>query len=390
MGALKWRLKVVVHNCTRLPTIVVILCDENSLYKRAQKTTRVLQLQTIVPELQRVALSPPFESPHLDFPQTCRLSARIGSSPFSLSHSGVSTHVTFHLYPSFGESVLGGWQTQLLRYRDQRLVLLERPWLVPAFSDLSPLTIDDPKKLPCFSVAGAGAYHDYLDNKGIVSTLERTYDQTLQRDKSIGIPRSEVLDSWQITAVRKHHLDKSQSNWFKHPPKTQRCFTFMRGLRLCFWVLVSVKKMEVSEKQTNFKKKCVLNFWVLGDKFCWIPALLCTCGHDKKSSIKFTGFSHWHFLVRLWDTQAMDRIVYAMSRKVVSVFFCTQSAALGLETSKQNYNNIVFVIFCVVGSNQNPLLQPTTNRPLWRPFGILGKEGLEICVYGGLPRKTST
>ena len=67
-GLSKWGLKVLVHNCPRLPTIVVILRRKFSLErgpKRPQKCT-------IVDDCVQIAesgLKPPFESPHLDFPE---------------------------------------------------------------------------------------------------------------------------------------------------------------------------------------------------------------------------------------------------------------------------------------------------------------------------------
>ena len=67
-GLSKWGLKVLVHNCPRLPTIVVILRRKFPLErgpKRPQKCT-------IVDDCARIAesgLKPPFESPHLDFPE---------------------------------------------------------------------------------------------------------------------------------------------------------------------------------------------------------------------------------------------------------------------------------------------------------------------------------
>ena len=66
-GLSKWGLKVLVHNCPRLPTIVVILRPEFPL-KRGPKRP---QKCTIVDDCARIAesgLKPPFESPHLDVP----------------------------------------------------------------------------------------------------------------------------------------------------------------------------------------------------------------------------------------------------------------------------------------------------------------------------------
>ena len=59
-GLCKWGLKVLVHNCPRLPRIVVILRRKFPLLKG-------MRLQTIVHKLRGVALSPHSRaSPHLD------------------------------------------------------------------------------------------------------------------------------------------------------------------------------------------------------------------------------------------------------------------------------------------------------------------------------------
>ena len=55
-GLNKWGLKVLVHNCPRLPTIVVIL-------RRKFPLERGPKVHTIVDNCV-----PPFESPHLDVP----------------------------------------------------------------------------------------------------------------------------------------------------------------------------------------------------------------------------------------------------------------------------------------------------------------------------------
>ena len=77
-GLSKWGLKALVHNCPRLPTIVVILRRKFPLErgpKRPQKCT-------IVDDCAQIAesgLKPPFESPHLDFPDKFFVNgARIG------------------------------------------------------------------------------------------------------------------------------------------------------------------------------------------------------------------------------------------------------------------------------------------------------------------------
>ena len=60
-GLSKWGLKVLVHDCLRLSPF----CDESRGPKRPQKCT-------IVDDCARIAesgLKPPFESPHLDFPE---------------------------------------------------------------------------------------------------------------------------------------------------------------------------------------------------------------------------------------------------------------------------------------------------------------------------------
>ena len=62
-GLSKRGLKVLVHDCLRLSPF----CDESRGPKRPQKCT-------IVDDCARTAesgLKPPFESPHLDFPEFC-------------------------------------------------------------------------------------------------------------------------------------------------------------------------------------------------------------------------------------------------------------------------------------------------------------------------------
>ena len=59
MGALKWGLRVLVRSCPPLPTSVIILRRRFPLQKVSQKA----QLQTIVHELQRVALRPHLRAP---------------------------------------------------------------------------------------------------------------------------------------------------------------------------------------------------------------------------------------------------------------------------------------------------------------------------------------
>ena len=69
MGLSNWGLKVLVHNCPRCPTIVAILRRKFPLErgpKRPQKCT-------IVDDFVQTAesgLKPPFESPHVDFPDS--------------------------------------------------------------------------------------------------------------------------------------------------------------------------------------------------------------------------------------------------------------------------------------------------------------------------------
>ena len=67
-GLSKWGLKVLVHNCPGLPTIVVIL-RRKFLWERGAKGP---QKCTIVDDCAQIAesgLKPPFESPRLDFPE---------------------------------------------------------------------------------------------------------------------------------------------------------------------------------------------------------------------------------------------------------------------------------------------------------------------------------
>ena len=67
-GLSKWGLKVLVHNCPRLPTIVVILCRKFPSEKGPKRPRKC----TIVDDCAQIAESgfkPPFESPHLDFPE---------------------------------------------------------------------------------------------------------------------------------------------------------------------------------------------------------------------------------------------------------------------------------------------------------------------------------
>ena len=67
-GLSKWGLKVLVHNCPRLPTIVVILWRKFP----SERGPKRPQKCTIVHDCAQIAesgLKPPFESPHLDFPE---------------------------------------------------------------------------------------------------------------------------------------------------------------------------------------------------------------------------------------------------------------------------------------------------------------------------------
>ena len=67
-GKSKWGLKVLVHNCPRLPTIVVILQQKFPL----ERGPKGPQKCTIVDDCVQIAesgLKPSFESPHLDFPE---------------------------------------------------------------------------------------------------------------------------------------------------------------------------------------------------------------------------------------------------------------------------------------------------------------------------------
>ena len=57
MGALKWELRVHVFSCPQLPTTVIILRRKFPSQK-GPKGHKSAQLQTIVRELPRVALSP--------------------------------------------------------------------------------------------------------------------------------------------------------------------------------------------------------------------------------------------------------------------------------------------------------------------------------------------
>ena len=68
-GLSKWGLKVLVHNCPQLPTIVVILWRKFP----SERGPKRPQKCTIVHDCAQIAesgLKPPFESPHLDFPDT--------------------------------------------------------------------------------------------------------------------------------------------------------------------------------------------------------------------------------------------------------------------------------------------------------------------------------
>ena len=79
-GLSKWGLKVLVHHCPRLPTIVVVLRRKFPLErgpKRPQKCT-------IVDDCAQIAesgLKPPFESPHLDFPERRLYGSRVAIVP---------------------------------------------------------------------------------------------------------------------------------------------------------------------------------------------------------------------------------------------------------------------------------------------------------------------
>ena len=63
MGALKWGLKVLVLDCPHLPAILIIL-RRNSLYKRAQKATKMYNCRRFWARVAQSGL----ESPHLRAP----------------------------------------------------------------------------------------------------------------------------------------------------------------------------------------------------------------------------------------------------------------------------------------------------------------------------------
>ena len=62
---------MLVRNCARLPTIVVIFDESSPLRKGPKKP----QMRTVVDDCAQIAesgLKPPIESPHLDFPEFCK------------------------------------------------------------------------------------------------------------------------------------------------------------------------------------------------------------------------------------------------------------------------------------------------------------------------------
>ena len=70
MGALKWGLKVVVHNCTRLPTLVIIFRDEKNPFTKGPEGP---QMCTIADDCARVAesgLKPHLRAPIWSFPHS--------------------------------------------------------------------------------------------------------------------------------------------------------------------------------------------------------------------------------------------------------------------------------------------------------------------------------
>ena len=69
-------LKVLVQNCPRLPTIVVIL-DESSPLRKGPKRPQMCIIVDDCAQLAESGLKPPFESPQLDFPDVCYLVERV-------------------------------------------------------------------------------------------------------------------------------------------------------------------------------------------------------------------------------------------------------------------------------------------------------------------------
>ena len=70
-GLSKWGLKVLFHNCPRLPTIVVISRRKLPL-ERGPKSRQKCRIVDDCAQIAESGLKPPFESPHLDFPERRR------------------------------------------------------------------------------------------------------------------------------------------------------------------------------------------------------------------------------------------------------------------------------------------------------------------------------
>ena len=82
MGALIWGLRVLVLNCPQLPPAVIIL--QRKFRLQGPKGHTCAQLQTIVHELLRVALSPRLRAPVWTFPPMIQESRHLRSCPMLL------------------------------------------------------------------------------------------------------------------------------------------------------------------------------------------------------------------------------------------------------------------------------------------------------------------
>ena len=135
-GLSKWGLKVLVHNCPRLPTIVIILWRKFPLKKGPKRPQKCTIVDDCV-QIAKSGLKPPFESPHLDFPNLCcnwgfsaHRFARIGSreSPrFALRIAGPSKSANHVLCPSLcDENLLSSVFSNCVCAHD---ILLGPKWL---------------------------------------------------------------------------------------------------------------------------------------------------------------------------------------------------------------------------------------------------------------------
>ena len=109
-GLCKWGLKVFVHNCPRSPTIVAIL-QRKFLLERRPKEPRKCTIVDDCAQIAESGLKPPFESPHVDFPE------RLAPENHELSAQAHETDFAESQNPPFYHAQLGRAGTDPVRFK---------------------------------------------------------------------------------------------------------------------------------------------------------------------------------------------------------------------------------------------------------------------------------